>query len=108
MNKKIAKDLLVIARNLTAMTLEEYEKLEQWRLSEFEKLEKEFGDSKVICLTGTMYPVRIEFKRNQFDIDEFQNFVQRKEKEISEMKKALQHAKSIRNKAEKISQKDKI
>ena len=108
MNKNISKQLLVVARNLVSMTLEEYEKLEQWKLSEYEKLNKDFGEVEVYCVTGTISPVRIKYEDFEYDIEDFQNLVRRNERKFSEMKKALQHAKSIQIKAEKIAQKDKI
>jgi len=108
MNKNISKQLLVVARNLVSMTLEEYEKLEQWKLSEYEKLNKDFGEMKVYCVTGTVSPVRIGYGNSEYNVEDFQNMVRRNEKKLSEMKKALQYAKSIQVKAEKIAQKDEI
>ena len=107
MNKQhIARELLTVAKELCAdfeEDLAKQEKFQRWQMSEYEKLSKQFGNTKVDFDIGTTNPLRVDIGRERFKFDEFQSYVERKLKETENLKKTFQYCKSIQGKINKIA-----
>jgi len=104
--RSISNRTLIAAKELCAdfeEDLAKQEKFQRWQMSEYEKLSKQFGNIKIDFQPGTINPIRIDIGRESFKFNDFQSYVERKLRDVENLKKTLQYCKSIQGKINKIA-----